>query len=155
MLVSFGADESKASLMIGLTSDVVSVWEYYSAGSMICPRLSSISAPNPYLRPGALIAHITHTYTRPGESSLWHWFCKLQHTGLIIDSIKKVQLPQQIDPSYNIIISTSTMAIIGHSQAEPRIMGKENEVTLYKRTSISDALGGVNSPGVSSMEIKE
>lgn len=47
------------------------------------------------------------------------------------------------------------MAIIGHSQAEPRIMGKENEVTLYKRTSISDALGGVNSPGVSSMEIKE
>lgn len=47
------------------------------------------------------------------------------------------------------------MAIIGHSQAEPRIMGEENEVTLYKRTSISDALGGVNSPGVSSMEIKE
>lgn len=47
------------------------------------------------------------------------------------------------------------MAITGHSQAEPRIMGKENEVTLYKRTSISDALGGVNSPGVSSMEIKE
>lgn len=74
---------------------------------------------------------------------------------MIIDSIKKVQLPQQIDPSYNIIISTSTMAIIGHSQAEARIMAKENEVTLYKRTSIFNTLGGVNSPGVSSMEIKE
>lgn len=47
------------------------------------------------------------------------------------------------------------MAITGHSQAEPRIMGKENEVTLYKRTFISDALGGVNSLGVSSIEIKE
>ena len=47
------------------------------------------------------------------------------------------------------------MAIIGHSQAEARRIGRENEVTLHKRTSISDALGGVNSFGVSSMEIKE
>lgn len=117
------------------------------------PLYSSLP-PNPYRWIRTLTFDITHRVDLRRALSSTAAVSFNTH-GLIIDSIKKVQLPQQIDPSYNIIISTSTVAIIGHSQAEARIMGKENEVTLYKRTSIFNALGGVNSPGVSSIEIKE